>query len=548
MKSYSRLLKYIFIFLFIFSINLSSQDYYEKINRAFEIWGAFFREIALNYVVEIEPEDLAETSIYGMLSLLDPYTVYFDSTESEDIEVVATGIYTGFGVSVFVLDGMLTVSETYEGFSAENNGVRVGDIIYKIDSVVIYKETPDSLRKYTMGRIGSKSSVWFLRNNLQDTIKLELTRQDVRLKNISYYTIFEDSIAYIKIDRFSRSCGYEVRDAYTELKKQHNLKGLILDLRNNPGGLLEAAVSLCEMFFTKNTPIVSTKGRAGGFNHNEYISKINPIDAEIPVAVLINGASASASEIVAGAFQDVDRGIILGERSFGKGLVQTVTELPYNKMLKVTTAKYYTPSGRCIQRVNYDRNHKDGKIKSQPADTVFYTKNGRRVYEAIGIIPDSTISEEKYSAFVEELLDSAIIFKYASFWAANHKSDEYINNNEEIITDFITFLDSSKIQLRTTSEFDVENILKNLKENGADEKILQAFDEMNIRLKEYRNSLIYKNISNLKKVLKEEIGKRYFSQSKIIEKSINSDNSIRIASSLLKSNYYYNILKNDKKR
>jgi len=548
MKSYSRLLKYSFIFLFIFSINLSSQDYYEKINKAFEIWGAFFREIALNYVVEIEPEDLAETSIYGMLSLLDPYTVYFDSTESEDIEVVATGMYTGFGISVFVLDGMLTVSETYEGFSAEKNGVRVGDIIYKIDSVVIYKETPDSLRKYTMGRIGSKSSVWFLRNNLQDTIKLELTRQDVRLKNISYFTIYEDSIAYIKIDRFSRSCGYEVRDAYTELKKQHNLKGLILDLRNNPGGLLEAAVSLCEMFFSKNTPIVSTKGRAGGFNHNEYISKINPIDADIPVAVLINGGSASASEIVAGAFQDVDRGIILGERSFGKGLVQTVTELPYNKMLKVTTAKYFTPSGRCIQRVNYDRKHKDGKIKSQPADTIFYTKNGRRVYEAIGIIPDSTISEEKNSSFVDELLDSAIIFKYASFWAANHKSNENLNDNEEIITDFIKYLDSSKIKLKTSSEFDVENILKNLKENSADEKILNEIKEMNITLKEYRNSLIYKNIINLKKVLKEEIEKRFFSQSKIIEKSIISDNSIRIASSLLKSNYYYHILKNDKKR
>ncbi len=548
MKSYSRLLKYSSILFILLSINLFSQDYYEKINRAFEIWGAFFREIALNYVVEIEPEDLAETSIYGMLSLLDPYTVYFDSTESEDIEVVATGIYTGFGVSVFVLDGMLTVSEIYEGFSAEKNGVRIGDIIYKIDSVVIYKETPDSLRKYTMGRIGSRSSVWFLRNNLQDTIKLELTRQDVRLKNISYYTVYEDSIAYIKIDRFSRSCGYEVRDAFSELKKEYNLKGLILDLRNNPGGLLEAAVSLCEIFFTKNTHIVSTKGRAGGFNHNEYISKINPIDSDIPVAILINGMSASASEIVAGAFQDIDRGIIIGERSFGKGLVQSVTELPYNKMLKVTTAKYYTPSGRCIQRVNYDRNYKDGKIKSQPADTIFYTKNGRRVYEAIGIIPDSIISEEKNTAFVEELIDSAVIFKFASFWAANHKFDEDLNNNETIISDFIQYLDSSKTYLKTTSEFNAENILKNLKESGADEKILQSCIEMNTQLREYKINLIYKNIDKLKKVLKEEIDRRFFTQKKLIEKSINTDNYIRIASSLLKSNYYYDILKNDKKR
>jgi carboxyl-terminal processing protease len=387
-----------------------------KIDKSFNLYGSLFKSIVNNYVIDIDPEFLMKEGIKGIVSSLDPYTSFYDNEDDPEYEVLVEGSYVGFGITVGPIDSLLTITEVLDGFPAKKAGLRIGDVIYKIDDSIVININSNDLRRYTSGKPGSRSSVWVLREGFKDTLKFNLIREDIKLASVSYYGMLKDSYAFIKLESFSKTSAEEFRSAFLELKRKHDLQGLVIDLRNNPGGYLEAAVNICELFVPKGTKIVSTKGPTNTF---DYFSDNEPIDTQIPIAVLINGSSASASEIVAGALQDLDRAVIIGERSFGKGLVQTIIDLPYKKSVKITTAKYYIPSGRCIQRIEYDIDGKM-KIKNSPRkDSTFFTKNYREVKEQNGITPDVIVKDKNYPDYVVNLLANNVIFGFINKYTAN---------------------------------------------------------------------------------------------------------------------------------
>ncbi len=363
-------IKYIFIIsMAVISFGFTANDYY-KINKSFDIFGALFREVAANYVLEIDPEILIKSGIEGMLATLDPYTEFYDDANEDDLELLTNGTYTGFGFTVANIDSLLTIISLREGNSAFANKLRIGDKIYSIDSTVVLHMDIDNLKKYTRGKSGSKALVKILRDGIKDTLSFTLTRENINLPNVTYSGFMKNNIGFIKVERFSKNTALDVRLAINSLRSQNKLSGLVIDLRDNPGGLLAAAVSLCEIFVPKGSLIVSTKGNSPNFN-NEYRSMMDPSEPDLPLAILINESSASASEIVAGAIQDLDRGLVIGRRSFGKGLVQSIIDLPYKTSLKITTSKYYTPSGRCIQKIKYGDLYSKKEIKENTDTTIF---------------------------------------------------------------------------------------------------------------------------------------------------------------------------------
>ncbi|NLO18491.1 MAG: PDZ domain-containing protein [Ignavibacteria bacterium] len=551
MKPFIRLLKYcwialLFLPLHLHSLSLSDEEF-DAVKDAFELWGVFFREIVSDYPLDFDPMEFVDASIEGALSVLDPYTAVLDDRYPELNKMLPGRIYTYLGFKAFVLDGMITVSEVIKNSTAEEEGVKIGDIVYKIDSTIIYKEPIDSIEEYNNGRNDTKCDVWLLRNNLRDTIKTVLNRKFVWPDDLCYYSIYQDSIAYLKIVDFSYSLSTEARVAFDELKDIFDLKGLIIDLRDNGGGLLSSAATLCSLFVKKNTSIVNVKGKEDARNDDEFETADDPVDIKIPIAVLINGMTASASEVVAGALQDLDRAIILGEQSYGKGLVQTEKDLDLDKALIITVAKTYLPSGRCIQKLDHSKRKPENAEKSISKDTVFYTKNGRKVYGSAGIIPDSIIPEIKLGDFVQELIDSSLIFRFATLWAENHQLNDFLEKTDDLADDFSSFLDSSKILLKTTSEFELANILQNLNANSADESIKHKCNELKESLKKHRNSLIKKDLESLNLTLIKELERRYYSQDEIYKRSLAKDKLVHIASTLLNREKYNEILKNNKK-
>lgn len=352
-KKYTIIISILAASFILFGFN--DLDYF-KVNKGFEVFSAILKEVNKNYVSEIDSEELFDAAINGMLDELDPYTSYYPEKDKEDIELITFGQYVGFGINIRHINERVTVTGISDDFMAYESGLRVGDILYMIEDSQVEYLSSEELKKFTQGTSNSIANVKVIR--LQDTVDIKLTRHNVEVSNISYYGLLNDGIGYIKLERFSRNSANQFRKAYFDLFHSNDLKGLVIDLRDNPGGLLEAALDICEMFVPKGSIMLSTKGRTNIRNYT-YKSYSEPIDLETPLCVIINENSASASEIVAGCLQDYDRAIITGEQSFGKGLVQTVMELPYNSNLKITTAKYYTPSGRCIQKIEYNNIEKD---------------------------------------------------------------------------------------------------------------------------------------------------------------------------------------------
>lgn len=520
----------------------STDNYFFKINKSFEIFGAVFRELTQNYVLELDPEELMKNGIEGMLATLDPYTVYFDETETEDIDVIATGLYTGLGISVALRDSMLTIIGLSDGYTAQRNGLRVGDRIYKIDSAVVLYGTNRDLRKYTKGSIGSNVDIWVLREGAKDTLQIKLTREQIRLKNVTYSGIVADSIGYIRLERFSRGAAEEVRSAIYDLKRSGKLSGLILDLRDNPGGLLESAISICEIFLPKGSQIVTTKGNDSK-NLVQYNSMMEPTEPDLPLAALINESSASASEVLAGALQDLDRAIIVGQTSFGKGLVQSVFELPYKNSLKMTTAKYYTPSGRCIQRIEYGKNYSHSGVKEKPDTNVFYTLNGRKVYESKGIKPDSTVVREEFPDFIEGILDNNLLFNWATKYASKLDSIPIdFEIDDEIVEDFKKYL----IKEGFDCDSKAFSKLKEFKQLAAQQKLTpktrKLLDDLEKAIKRESKCLIDEHYDLLADMMEYEMIRRFHPQSEIITRLLKTDRSVNLAVYLLSPYKYQKIL------
>jgi carboxyl-terminal processing protease len=393
---------------------VSDDSTYIRLARAIETFGAVFREVNSRYVDEIDPKELVDVGVGAMLEYLDPYSEYFEEEETDEVESITTGSYVGFGITVASIDSVLTITDVREGGSAMAAGIRIGDHLLSIDSTRTDTLLSRELRPYTRGPAGSSARLRLLREGLPDTLDLVLQRSELELTSVGIKEVLTGDIAYVNLVRFSRNTSSELRAALADLRSRSAFKGLILDLRDNPGGLLEAAIDVVELFVPRGSRIVSTRGREDE-DLVEYTSQSEPLEPTTPLVVLINNQSASASEIVAGALQDLDRAVIIGSRSFGKGLVQSIIPLSDQSLLKLTTARYYTPSGRCIQRLNY-------RSDSALTDTSVYTTlGGRRVSATHGIDPDSTVSDSMFTRTIQHLLSGNLIQRFATRSTASLK-------------------------------------------------------------------------------------------------------------------------------
>jgi carboxyl-terminal processing protease len=380
-----------------------------------DLFGSVFREVTLHYVDPVDPMKFVNDGTKAMLSSLDPYSEILDDSGEDDMELLSTNTYTGFGMIVGIIDNMQTVIDIYPGYSAEKNGLKPGDRICFVDTMFVLYDTTNLIRSFSRGTVGGKVPMRILRSGKSDTIHAVLTREIIRVKSLGVSGMVNDSIGYVKIERFSASTKDEMKRVLAQFRREYpKFAGLMLDLRGNPGGLLESAVDVCDLFVPMKSTIVMTRGRDAE-QERTYLSQFQPQEPNIPLAVLIDGESASASEVVAGAIQDLDRGVILGSRSFGKGLVQTVMSLPSNKSLKLTTARYYTPSGRCIQKL--PTYNEDVKIEGKEVE--FKTANGRPVTSRHGIDPDTTLSEYSNAQMLNVLEEEQLLFRFVNEYCAN---------------------------------------------------------------------------------------------------------------------------------
>jgi len=520
---------------------LSDNAAYMKISKSLAIFGEFFRQVSNEYVDEIDPAEFIEAGIEGMVKHLDPYTSYIGDEDSEEVDIITTGVYGGLGITTSLLDSAVTIVGITEGCSAEKAGLRVGDRIYAIDSVVVLKATTTELRKYTRGKPGSAVTMRIIRAGVRDTLSIALQRQEVTLKNVTYVGIVQNDIGYLRLERFTHNAPAEVRDAIATLHKQaqekkSSLSGIIVDLRDNPGGLLDAAVSISELFVPQGTLIVSTRGRTNE-SERRYYSRRTPLEPALPLAVLINDNTASASEIVAGAIQDLDRGVIVGERSFGKGLVQTISSLPYDATLKMTTAKYYTPSGRCIQKIDYNgRRH--GIVKSNLDTTkTFKTVTGRIVRDATGILPDSVLAAQRQADIIGELFKHNTFFSFANEYAGDKKTlPEKFAVDKRIFDQFVNFAKRSKFTYESPAFrklTELEKVLKTTPGQSQNQAVLTHVNAAKAQLAKDQTQELEKQRDIVSIALYEEILERFYPRSTVIGKILAEDADVSTASAIL---------------
>lgn len=537
-------------FLVLFSgFVVSKGDIFFEIAKNIDVFTKVYKEIAFNYVDGIKPEEFLRAGIRGMLNSLDPYTVFIDEKKQEDIDLMTNGKYGGIGVTIGLRDDKITIMEILDGYSAERQGLLIGDVIIAVDSVNVSKENYEDVSSYVKGTPGTFVSLKILREGVTDTLTFVLLREEVLVKNVlfaGFYPENSDNV-YIKLSGFSRSAADEVKKQITALKAQKEIESVIFDLRGNPGGLLDVAVEISNTFLEKGQLIVSTKGRDSS-SLKQYFATKEPLLKDARLVLLINDGSASASEIVAGAIQDHDRGILLGEKSFGKGLVQTISPLSYNTSLKITTAKYFTPSGRCIQRIDYSRNSKVIASTDTLLVSTYTTDKKRKVYSAGGITPDTILVEEDYPAIVKDLLAKGYIFKFANQFYHNPSRPEFDGiNNKKLFEDFIVFLRNEKYQFHSDAEKKFDEMLALLNSN----KNAQALKD---ELQHVRNKILDLSANEIEiykaeiiDELRIELSSRYYGSDGRIKESLRTDKQFNAALSIISDkNKYHGFLQTEK--
>ena len=437
-----KFVKFIIILFLPFLLYSESNDKnYFDIYNSLNTFGRAYEQLNSGYVSEVNPNDLIKYSIIGMVSKLDPYTRYEESNQESQSDYLSTGYYIGFGFSIDKIDSKHTFVKILEGYPAEKAGIRVGDELISINNRNVSNIDQDSLRLLFLGKSGSKAIFKYHRIGLADTNEVKLIRTEVGVKDVPFQKMIFDSIAYIKLDQFSVKADFAFRKALRELEYEGNFNSLIIDLRDNPGGVMQASLRILELFMPENTILLTTRGKLKE-NSQDYYSTTKPLYPELKVAVIINENSASASEIVAGAFQDTDRGIVIGRKSFGKGLVQQTLNLDDKSKLRITIAKYYTPSGRCIQKLDYniDKNKYD-----LSTSILFKTKNGRTVNKEDGISPDKIVKKKEYNEIINNLIKNDIIFNFATKHSAHYDktSNNYLFKSENY-DEFLKYLEKDK--------------------------------------------------------------------------------------------------------
>lgn len=491
-------------FLFV---GVSFKNDFFEIAKQIEIFTGLFKTVNQNYVDETNPGEMMDNAIKNMLKELDPYTVFFNEQDVLKFKINNTGEYTGIGAMVQRKEGKVFLKEIYKGFPADKAGLKAGDEVIQIGDISL-KEYKEDASQLFRGAKNTKIDIQFIRQGKTQNATIVL--DDVEIKAVPFFSLLKDNTGYIVLTKFTEKASFETKAALLELKKQGATK-IILDLRGNPGGLLHEAVNICNLFVPKNELIVTTKSKNP--KHNlEYRTKNEPIDLEIPIAVIVDGKSASASEIVAGAIQDLDRGVILGTRSFGKGLVQRPLDLSYGTQVKVTISRYYTPSGRCIQALDYSKKDKEGNAtkKSQTEFNAFKTKAGRTVYDGGGVLPDVEIEETKMATITDAVVKSDAIFNFATQWFFKNPTVSGIPTiSDSDYNAFKSFLKQEKITLDTETNKALKNVLETAKKEKMDAQIAAEYKQLELAIERNQELELDKNKNQIKKLIQEELITRY---------------------------------------
>lgn len=504
-----------------------------QVSKNLDIFGSLYKELNLNYVDEVNSSDVMKTGIDAMLEDLDPYTEYIPESEIENykLKYVSTQ-YGGVGSSIVLRDEKVIVSETFEGFPAQKADVRSGDEIMQINGISLKDRSSEQVSQMLKGPKGTPVTLLIRRPGSSQPIEKKLVREEIKQDNVTYYGMLPNNVGYIKLDKFLENSGQEVKDALVALRKSQ-LNGLVLDLRYNGGGILQEAVKIVNLFVEKDVNVVLQKGR----NREKTVSYKTfnaPLEPDLPLVVLVNNRSASASEIVAGSLQDLDRAVVVGQRSFGKGLVQQTFNLPYNTLVKITVAKYYTPSGRCIQALDYAHRDADGSVVKVPDSLIsqYKTKSGRLVYDGSGVFPDVFIKPVKYNLITQTLASKFYIFDYAT---------KFRNENPTIpdaskfkLSDieysrFVSFLSGKDYGYKTKTE----RLLADLKEEADKEnklaEIKSEFDALNVKVSHSKKNDLVQFKEEIRRVLEGEIVSRYYFERGRVEQAFQYDSDVNEA-------------------
>lgn len=517
------------------SFSTPAERYFE-IAKNLDIFATLFKEVNALYVDEVNPNKLVRTGIDAMLTSLDPYTNYIPEDEVEDFRTTNTGQYGGIGAITREIGKRTVVTMIMEGYGAQKGGLKIGDEVLKIDDVELSKLSREESGQLMKGQVGTSVSLTVKRIGVDKPIRLEFKREKIKLNNVPYSGMVNNDIAYIQLSDFTPDAAKEVKAALVSLKEK-GAKGVILDLRGNPGGLLIEAVNITNLFLPKGQLVVSTKGKIPE-NNLSYETLNSPVDVDIPVAVLINRGSASASEIVAGTLQDYDRGIVVGEKSYGKGLVQVSRPLSYNSQLKVTTAKYYTPTGRCIQVLDYTHRRDDGSVGSIPDSLKreFKTTHGRVVQDGGGIEPDVKSDAREAHLLTQVLFEKGFLFDYANQYAHNHPQPvdpkSFTLSNEEY-QQFVTWMRDKNYAYKSYLEFELQQFTEEAKKEKYYDDLKGQLNQIQARIAENKKNELMLYRDEIKMLLEEEIVSHYSLEKGSVEAGFKYDNEIKTASALL---------------
>jgi carboxyl-terminal processing protease len=514
----------------------SDNERYFEIAKNLDIFATLFKEVNTYYVDEVPPAKLVKTGIDAMLKSLDPYTNYIPEDDIEDFRTLTTGQYGGIGAVVVKRNGKTIVQAAYEGYPAQKAGLLPGDEILTINAVNVEKKNNSDISKLLKGQANSQVKLMVTRYGQDAPVEINITRDKIQVDNVPYYGMLTNDIGYFQLAGFTVDAGKEVRMALTKLKEQ-GAKKIVFDIRDNPGGLLNESVNISNLFVDKGLDIVSTKGKVSDWNKT-YKALDMPLDTQIPVVIITSSRSASASEIVSGVLQDYDRAVVVGERTFGKGLVQATRPLSYNSQLKVTTAKYYIPSGRCIQEIDYAHRADDGTLGKVPDSlrTAFKTQAGRTVYDGGGVAPDVEVQDREIADITRVLLQKSYLFDYATRYRAEHPTiapARQFKLSDAEYQKFTDFLKGKDISYSTDAEKSLNDLTKKVKEEKHYDDVKTELEAMRRKVSTNKSNDLTRFKPEIKDLLEQEIVSRYYFQKGQIEATFDDDPNILMAMNVL---------------
>jgi len=533
---------YISLFLFCLSLSVSAATPVDersfRISKNLTIFNSVFRELDMNYVDTLNYDKMLKSTIDNMLEKLDPYTVYMPEEETDDLTFMTTGEYAGIGAMIMKKDKYVVVSEPYEGMPAQRNGVRAGDVILEVDGAKMEGLSVSEVSSHLKGTPNTTIKLKLLRSGEKKPIEKAFLREKIQVNPVAYSAVVGDKIGYVLLREFTDKAAIEVKNAINDLIKNHKIESLVLDVRNNGGGLVDEAVKIVGYFVPKGTNVVTTKGKNNEADRT-YKTPVEPIFSNMKLVVLTNRGSASASEILAGSIQDLDRGVIVGERTFGKGLVQNIRPIGYGGHLKVTTAKYYIPSGRCIQAIDYSHRNEDGSVGRVPDSLTseFTTHNGRKVRDGGGIVPDSLTKDERKLNIAYYIFAQNLYFDYATLFVQQHSTipspSSFVLTDEDFKA-FSNYLIDRNFTYTTQTEKYFKELLDMAKDENLDKRAKDEFDALKVKLMPDISKSIEENKADISDLLSLEIIKRYYYQKGEIQYSLRDDKELKVALDVLK--------------